>query len=69
MNEKMNETSSRENNYTAGFLYTDSNRSGFEKSQKYVFCFKPGHHSSQSKTITNTDAKTDILKRFSKCYL
>ena len=40
------------------------------KNLKNVSIFKPGQPSSQCKTITNTDARMEIiLERLSKCYL
>lgn len=69
LNKKLNEKNYIENNYTSGFLYTEICSSGFEKSQDFVFCYKPSYPPSQCKTVTNAGVRIDVLERFSKCFL
>ena len=62
-----NERSSRNSYYSQKVL---NNEKRYEnQQQKCVFCYKGYHPPSYCKIVTNKDARIDILRKYSKCYL
>ena len=62
-----NERSSRNGYYSQKVL---NNEKRYENQQeKCVFCYKGYHPPSYCKIVTNKDARIDILRKYSKCYL